>query len=65
MLQGMKGIDRVNDFGQIQEIRMEQGTDSQDILKTILNKTRVFKFELTSPSLNDIFIRIARPEKAE
>jgi len=64
-LKGIKGVERVNDFGQVQEIKMEAHADSQEVLKAILAKTSVFKFELTSPSLNDIFIRIARPENTE
>ena len=60
--QGIPGIEKVNDFGQQQELRMTPGTDSQAVLSAILAKTRVSKFEVTSPSLNDIFIRIARPE---
>ncbi len=63
VLENLPGIDRINDFGQMQEIRMEAGTDSQVLLTELLNRTRVHKFELTSPSLNDIFIRIARPDK--
>jgi len=65
ILNGIQGIERINDFGQLQEIKMNPGADSQQILSTILSKTRVNKFEITSPSLNDIFIRIARPEKTE
>ena len=60
--QGIPGIEKINDFGQQQELRMTPGTDSQAVLSAILAKTRVSKFEVTSPSLNDIFIRIARPE---
>ncbi|RPH33759.1 MAG: ATP-binding cassette domain-containing protein [Bacteroidales bacterium] len=63
MLNGIAGIEKINDFGQIQELRMIPGTDSQQILSDIISKTRVTKFEIASPSLNDIFIRIARPEK--
>ena len=62
---GIPGIEKVNDFGQVLEIRMAPGADSQKILNAIMAKSRVSKFELTSPSLNDIFIRIARPEKNE
>lgn len=65
VLNGLKGVEKVNDFGQIQEVRMAPGTDSQELLKQLIEKTRVYKFELTTPSLNDIFIRIARPEKTE
>ena len=61
----IEGIDKVNDFGQVQEIRMMPGTDPQKILASIMAKTRLMKFELASPSLNDIFIRIARPEKTQ
>jgi ABC-2 type transport system ATP-binding protein len=62
MIENLPGIEKVNDFGQLVELRMSQDADPQEILKKIMSKTRVNKFELTSPSLNDIFIRIARPE---
>lgn len=65
ILDGIPGIEKINDFGQLQEIRMSSGIDSQQVLSGIMSKTRVTRFELTSPSLNDIFIRIARPEKLE
>lgn len=64
-LDGIKGIDKVNDFGQLQEVRMDSQTDPQDVLRAVMARTKIFKFELTSPSLNDIFIRIARPENTE
>lgn len=64
-LEGLRGVERVNDFGAIQELRMEKHADSQEVLSSIMSKTKVMKFELTSPSLNDIFIRIARPENTE
>lgn len=61
-VEGIQGIEKLNDFGQVLEIRMAPGADPQLILKSIMAKARVSKFEITSPSLNDIFIRIARPE---
>lgn len=64
-LKGMKGIENVNNFGKLQEIRLEDGADPQVILGELLKKTRISKFELTKPSLNDIFIRIAAPERKE
>jgi ABC-2 type transport system ATP-binding protein len=63
-LSGVAGIDNINDFGQIQEVKLLPGTDPQVILKQILEKTRVSQFEMSAPSLEDIFIRIARPEKS-
>jgi ABC-2 type transport system ATP-binding protein len=62
-LSDIDGIDRINDFGQLQEIRLLPGTDPQEILAGVMAKTRIHRFEMTSPSLEDIFIRIARPEK--
>ena len=61
----MKGIESVNNFGKLQEIKVSPGTDPQEILAGLLGKTRIQKFEITKPSLNDIFIRIASPERKE
>ncbi|MCJ7449425.1 MAG: ATP-binding cassette domain-containing protein [Bacteroidales bacterium] len=65
ILDGIPGIEKINDFGQGQEIKVNKEVDNQDILSAIMRKTKVMKFEIASPSLNDIFIRIARPEKDE
>lgn len=64
-LEGISGIDHVNNFGMLQEIRVTPGTDPQQILAELLPKTRISKFEITKPSLHDIFIRIASPERKE
>jgi len=63
--EGISGIEKVNDFGKLQEIRLASGIDPQEILTKLLSKTRISRFEITKPSLNDIFIRIAAPEKKE
>ena len=65
VLEDIPDIEKITDFGKIQELRMRRGADPQRILSEIMLKTRITKFELASPSLNDIFIRIARPEKEE
>jgi len=59
------GIEKINDFGQMQEIRVTPGIDIQEMIKKIMEKARVTRFEITKPSLNDIFIRIAKPEEKE
>ena len=64
-LEGMKGIESVNNFGKLQEVRVSPGTDPQTILADLLKLTRINRFEITKPSLNDIFIRIASPERKE
>jgi ABC-2 type transport system ATP-binding protein len=65
MLQKLDGVDRISDFGQMQELRMSRGADPQKILATILSRTRINSFEIAKPSLHDIFVRIARPEAEE
>lgn len=64
-LQNLEGIERVNDFGQVQELRLAPGGNSQVILQEILKRTYVRSFEIVKPSLHDIFIRIARPQAKE
>ncbi|MCD4679614.1 MAG: ATP-binding cassette domain-containing protein [Bacteroidales bacterium] len=59
------GIEKINDYGQMQEIRIAPDIDIQEMLKKIMSKAKVTKFEITKPSLNDIFIRIASPEEKE
>ena len=65
ILDGIPGIEKINDFGQMQEIRINKNSDTQKIISEIMNRTRVYRFEVTKPSLNDIFIRIAGPEKTD
>lgn len=62
VLKDIEGVEKINDFGQMQELRMKKDANSQEIIKSLLAKTIVKKFEITKPSLNDIFIRIAAPE---
>lgn len=58
----LKGVDRVADFGNYQEIRLTNGTDPQQLLTDLASRTRVSLFEVARPSLHDIFVRIAGPE---
>ena len=55
------GVDKVTDFGKLQELRISQQTDTQDVLAELMRCGRVTHFELPTPSLHDIFVRIARP----
>ncbi|MCP3986034.1 MAG: DUF4162 domain-containing protein, partial [bacterium] len=58
-LHDLQGIEQVIDQGRMQELRVSQGCDSQDILAAIMARGRVRHFELMRPSLHDIFVRIA------
>jgi ABC-2 type transport system ATP-binding protein len=59
ILAGMPDVEAVNDFGQIQEVRLKG--DPQAFLVRLIGRTSVYQFEVTRPSLQDIFVRIARP----
>jgi ABC-2 type transport system ATP-binding protein len=64
-LQDLEGIEKITDFGQEQELRIAPDQDHQKILAQIMSRTRVWSFELSKPTLYDIFIRIAGPEAKE
>jgi ABC-2 type transport system ATP-binding protein len=64
-LEGLNGVEGINNYGQIQELRMAKGCDSQELLSQIMSRTRVHRFEVAKPSLHDIFVRIAGPEARE
>ena len=63
VLAGMPGVQSVNDYGQLQEVRLSG--DPQPFLQELAARTRVDRFEVTRPSLHDIFVRIARPADAD
>ena len=64
-LQDLPGVEKVNDFGQLQELRTASDCDAQAVLATILSRTAVRSFDMVKPSLHDIFIRIAGPDGQE
>jgi ABC-2 type transport system ATP-binding protein len=62
-LTGIPGVQSVNDYGQMQEIRL--AGDPQQFLQQLASRTPVQHFDITRPSLHDIFVRIARPTEIE
>jgi ABC-2 type transport system ATP-binding protein len=53
-------VSSVNDHGNLQEVRVNG--DPQAFLQRLVTRTAVHHFEITRPSLHDIFVRIARPD---
>jgi ABC-2 type transport system ATP-binding protein len=62
-LDSIREVRRVADMGAYQEL--ETGGDPQRILEQLVPKGRVSLFEISQPSLHDIFIRIATPKAAD
>lgn len=64
-LQNLRGVERINDYGQVQELRMAPDCDAQEVLAVIMARTRITSFDIVKPSLHEIFLRIAGPEARE
>lgn len=62
-LQGIPGLGAVRDLGVYQEVNTNG--DSNELLRRLMERTRVRHFEVVRPSLHDIFIKIARPTVEE
>jgi len=62
-LEGLPGIEEVTDLGNRQEVRCSG--DPQNLLESLLARTRITHFEVARPSLHDIFVRIASPGPEE
>ena len=58
-LSGMPEVESVNDHGNSQDVRLKG--DPQAFLQKLVQKAAVQQFEISKPSLHDIFVRIARP----
>ena len=56
-LEGLADLDEITDLGNLQEVRW--AGDPQELLESLLKRTRITRFEVTRPSLHDIFVRIA------
>jgi len=64
-LENLAGVDKLTDFGQVQELRLDGTRDAQAVVVDILGRTRVSSFEVMRPTLRDVFVRIAGPEARE
>jgi ABC-2 type transport system ATP-binding protein len=49
-------VQSFNNYGNYVEVRMAPGADSQKLLQMVARGSRINKFELVEPSLEDIFI---------
>jgi ABC-2 type transport system ATP-binding protein len=62
-LGGFEEIDAINDHGNYQDLRLRG--EPQAFLQRLVARAAVHQFEITKPSLHDIFVRIARPTDEE
>ena len=58
----LKGAKNIQDFGRTAQIELEAGTDPSDVLRELIAHVRIRRFELAQPSLQQIFMEVARHE---
>ncbi len=63
VLQEIDGVQGVVDHGNVQQVRLS--IDPQVFLARLVARAPVQRFEITRPSLHDIFVEIARPTPEE
>ncbi|MEA1906144.1 MAG: DUF4162 domain-containing protein, partial [Euryarchaeota archaeon] len=57
-LKSIDGVTGMEDYGRYAELGLEVGTDPQDVLKNLMESVKLRRFEMKSPSLNEIFIEV-------
>jgi ABC-type uncharacterized transport system ATPase subunit len=62
-LHDLPGVTSVTDLGNFQELHLTGG-DRNQILQQLMQRGTVEHFELTRPSLKDIFLNIAKGDAA-
>ena len=60
----LPGIEQIKDMGKVQELRMSEGCDPQQVLHMLASRVSITSFAVVQPSLHDIFVRIAGPRFA-
>ena len=60
-LEDLPNVASMTDFGKEQELHLGPGGDAQAVLAELMRRGTVRHFELARPSLQEIFVRIARP----
>ena len=56
-LHGLPGVRRVTDRGKTAELFLEEGADPQALLKLLVERFTVRRFDMREPSLHEVFIR--------
>jgi ABC-2 type transport system ATP-binding protein len=61
----LPSVQEVAPEGRRLEIRLHEGADPQELLKMLVERTRVRAFEIKQPSLHEIFVRLVGADHAE
>ena len=64
-MSSLPGVKRMTEFNNYIELQLEDKTDVNTILRAVVGKVTVRRFEIMEPSLYDIFIDMAKIDPAE
>ncbi len=64
-VRGLAGVTNVRSEGGRLEITLQEEADSQELLRSLMDRTRVNAFELKVPSLHEIFVDLVGKSDAE
>ena len=56
-LRGLAGVERVNDAGKHAEFVLKDGTDPDDLLKQLVGRVKIRRFDTQEASLHEVFVR--------
>ena len=56
-LRNLKGVRRINDAGKTAELFLDDGTDPQEILREMMSRLQIRRFDIREPSLHEVFVR--------
>lgn len=56
-LKGSHQVQKIDDYGNYAEIQLQDGAQTQEVMKEVVSRVQVYKLELMTPSLNEIFIQ--------
>ncbi len=60
VLRKLPGVRRLNDSGRQAEIFLAEGVDPQEVLKALVGRLRIRRFDIREPSLHEIFVRAVK-----
>ncbi len=61
----LPGVKKMTEFNNYIELQLEDGADANEILKQVVQRVRVSRFDVVEPSLYDIFIDTAKIDPTE
>ncbi len=59
-LKRINGVKKISNYGKYAELTLSEEIDPQVVLKSLTTQVEIRKFEISAPSLNEIFIDVAQ-----